>query len=82
MDRPCTQILAGDFVFDLTPETAQLVMQERKTLVATGLDDNIIEFEDIYGAPCGVRADSIHAFRYSSPEIAAIYRGMHIGDDE
>lgn len=73
-------VTVGGFVFDISVEQAHMVRSEMtQTENRWG---GGVEFEDIYGAPCVVRADHIVGFRTSTPESCENYKTAHADDDE
>lgn len=73
-------VTLGGWLFDVSIEQAAMVRTEMmQTERRWG---GAIEFEDIYGAPCVVRAESIVGFRTSTPEAVANFKTAHANDDE
>lgn len=78
-DRYVQLVTIGGFVFDISVEQWSMLRLEIPKCTS---DHEALEFEDIYGAPCVVRASLIVGGRESTPEACENYKTAHANDDE
>jgi len=76
-------VTLGGFVFDVSHEQWAMLKDEMKNVdefARMPFPARFLSFEDIYGATCDVRPESIVGARETSSDIEATYRETHNGE--